>query len=95
MEAGVVPPRPGLLVRDLDFPSGLSFRYFGRPKTYALFIAFVRWAKPLLGSRSMRDPGFLNPTAVVEEMSLVFRISKSNAIHEVFEFIIRYYSNRN
>ena len=32
---------------------------------------------------------------VLEEMSLVYRISKSNAIHEVFELVIRNYSNRN
>ena len=31
---------------------------------------------------------------ILEEMSLVYRISKSNAIHEVFEFIIKYHSNR-
>jgi bisphosphoglycerate-dependent phosphoglycerate mutase len=32
---------------------------------------------------------------ILKEISLVYRISKSNAIHEVFEFIIRKYSNRN
>jgi hypothetical protein len=32
---------------------------------------------------------------ILEEMSLVYRISGSNVIHEVFEFTIRNYSNRN
>ena len=31
---------------------------------------------------------------ILEEISLVYRISKSNIIHEVFKFIIRNYSNR-
>jgi hypothetical protein len=30
---------------------------------------------------------------ILEEMSLVYRISKSNVIHEVFEFVIINYSN--
>ena len=38
------------------------FRYLGRPKSYALLTAFVCWAEPLLESRSMRDPRFINPT---------------------------------
>ena len=44
--------------RRLDRPSGLSFRYSGRPMSCALSV----WAEPLLGSRSGRDPGFMNPT---------------------------------
>jgi hypothetical protein len=32
---------------------------------------------------------------ILEEMFVVYRISKSNVIHEVFEFTIRNYSNRN
>ena len=31
---------------------------------------------------------------IPEGMSLVYRISKNNIIHEVFKFIIRNYSNR-
>jgi len=64
-EAGAVPPRPGLSVGDLDRPSGLSCRYLGRPKSYVSFVAFVSWAEPLLGSWSMRDPGFMNPTLLL------------------------------
>jgi hypothetical protein len=44
--------------RRLDCPSGLLFRYLGRPRSCAL----SAWAEPLLGSRSARDPGFMNPT---------------------------------
>jgi hypothetical protein len=32
---------------------------------------------------------------ILEEMSLVYKISQSNVIHEVFEFTIENYSNRN
>jgi len=36
-EAGVVPPRLGLPVGDLDRPFGMSFRYLGRPMSCASF----------------------------------------------------------
>ena len=49
-------PRP--FGQRLDRPSGLSFRYLGRPMSCALYV----WAEPLLGSQSARDPGFMNPT---------------------------------
>ena len=47
-EAGVVPPRSGLPVGDLDRPSGLSFRFLGCPRSCASFATFVCWAEPLL-----------------------------------------------
>ena len=50
----------------LDHPSGLSFRYLGWPKSCALVRNVVCWAKPLQGSRSTRDPGFMNPTGAPE-----------------------------
>ena len=46
----------------LDRPSSLSFRLLGQPKSCALVRNVVCWAEPLLGSWSMRDPGFMNPT---------------------------------
>ena len=36
------------------------FRLLGRPMSYVLF----SWAEPWRGSRSPRDPGFMNPTIV-------------------------------
>ena len=50
----------------LDHPFGLSFRYLGRPKSYMLVRNVDCWAKPLLKSRSMRDPGFMNPIGASE-----------------------------
>ena len=45
-----------------DRPSGLSFRYLGRPMSCMFVCKVVRCAEPLLGSRSTRDPEFMNPT---------------------------------
>ena len=49
-----------------DCPSGpLCFRLLGRPMNYMLF----SWAKPWRGSRSSRDPGFMNPTGAPEALA--------------------------
>ena len=46
-----------------DCPSGpLCFRLLGRPMNYMLF----SWAEPWCGSRSPRNPGFINPTSCVQ-----------------------------
>ena len=49
--AGVGSGRRSSLARSsglrLDRPSGMSFRYLGRPKGCALFTALVYWAEPL------------------------------------------------
>ena len=37
-------------------------RYLGRPRSCASFAIVVGWAELLLRSRSIRDPGFMNPT---------------------------------
>ena len=44
-----------------DHPCGLLFRYLGRPKSCALVRNVVRWAEPLLRSRSMRGPRIYEP----------------------------------
>ena len=49
----------------LDHPSGLSSRYFGPAYELRVTRNIVYWAEPLLGSWSMRDPGFMNPTTVL------------------------------
>ena len=51
--------------RRLDCPSGLSSRYFGPAHELRVARNVVYWAKPLLGSRSMRDPRFMNSTLVL------------------------------
>ena len=51
--------------RRLDHPSGLSFRYLSRLRSLRNVMC---WAEPLLGSRSMRDPGFMNPTGAPEPL---------------------------
>ena len=43
------------------------FRFLGRPMNYMLF----SWAEPGRGSRSPRDPGFMNPTLIVSKSSLI------------------------
>ena len=52
--------------RKLDRPSGLSFRYLGRPRSCASFATLSTGPSLLLGSWSMRDPGFMNPTGAPE-----------------------------
>ena len=52
--------------RRLDRPSGLSSRYFGPAHELRVARNVVCWAEPLLESRSMRDPGFMNPTGAPE-----------------------------
>ena len=69
-EAGVVLPRPGLLVGVLDRPSGLSFRFFGLAQELRVVRNAACWAEPLLGSRSLRDPGFMNPTLALLDQSV-------------------------
>ena len=61
-EAGAAPPRPGLPVE--DWIAFLACRLGTRagPRVCALVCNVVSWAEPLLGSQSMRDPGFMNPT---------------------------------
>ena len=59
-KTGAVPPRPDLPVGDwialltccLDTWAGLEV------------CVLSAWAEPLLGSRSARDPGFMNPTLI-------------------------------
>jgi len=54
--------------RRLDRLSGLSFRCLGQPKSGALVHNVGCWAEPLLGSRSLRDLGFMNPTGAPEPL---------------------------
>ena len=54
--------------RRLDHPSGLSSRYFGPAHELRVARNVVCWAEPLLGSRSMRDPGFMNPTGAPDPL---------------------------
>ena len=61
-QAGAVPPRPDLPVGDWTVLLACCFRLLGRPMSCAL----SAWAEPLRGSRSARDPGFMNPTAIVQ-----------------------------
>ena len=52
-------------------PSGpLFFRLLGCPMNYVLF----SWAEPWRGSRSPRDPGFMNPTGAPEPPGDLSRI---------------------
>ena len=54
-----------------DCPSGpLCFRLLGRPMNYMLF----SWAEPWCGSRSPRDPGFMNPIGAPEPSGDLSRI---------------------
>ena len=52
--------------RRLDRPSGLSFKYLGQPRSCASFATLSTGASLLLGSWSMRDRGFMNPTGAPE-----------------------------
>ena len=61
-EAGAVPPRLGLPVGDWFVL--LACRCFGPVHELRVVHNVVCWAEPLLGSRSMRDPGFMNPTHI-------------------------------
>ena len=55
-----------------DYPSGpLRFRLLGRPMNYMLF----SWAEPWRGSRSPRDPGFMNPTECMRKFSYIGEIT--------------------
>jgi len=60
-QAGVVPPRSDLLVGDWTARLACCFRFLGRLTSCAL----SAWAERLRGSRSARDPGFMNPTLCV------------------------------
>ena len=60
--------------RRLDRPSGLSFRYLGQPMSCTFVCNVAYWAEPLLGSRSVRDPGFMNPTGAPEPLGYSGRI---------------------
>ena len=54
-----------------DCPPGpLFLRLLGRPMDYMLF----SWAEPWRGSRSPRDPGFMNPTGAPEPPGDLSRI---------------------
>jgi len=62
--------------RRLDRPSGLSFRYFGPAQELRFVRNIVCWAELLLGSKSMRDPGFMNPTLWLSDKQLKHLPSK-------------------
>ena len=59
--AGAVPLRPDLPVGDWTALSACCFRSLGRPMSCVL----PAWAEPWRGSRSPRDPGFMNLAHVV------------------------------
>ena len=61
-KTGVVPPRPDLPINDWIALLACLFRYLGRPMSCVL----SAWDEPLLGSRSTRDLGFMNPTGAPE-----------------------------
>ena len=69
--------------RRLDRPSGLSFRYFGPAQELRVVRNVVCWVEPLLGSRSMRDPGFMNPTSVVEKEDPPCEVIKQLTIGDI------------
>ena len=74
--AGTVPLRPDLPVGDWSALPACCFRLSGRPMSYVL----SAWAEPWRGSRSLRDPGFMNPTPFIGEVEGdVFLISYSGA----------------
>ena len=54
--------------RRLDRSSGPSLDFLGRPRSCASFAIVVCWAELLLGIRSMRDPGFMNPTEPLRKL---------------------------
>ena len=60
-EASVIPLWPDLPVGDWTTLSAYHFRSLGRPMSCVL----PAWAEPWRGSRSPRDPGFMNLTHVV------------------------------
>ena len=60
-KAGAVTPRPDLPVGDWIALLAYHLDSWAGPRVVHL----SAWAKPLLGSRSTRDPGFMNPTAMV------------------------------
>ena len=65
-EAGAVPPRPGLPVGDWIALLAYRLGTWAGPRVARLVRNVVCWAEPLLGSRSMRDPGFMNPIGAPE-----------------------------
>ena len=56
--------------RRLDHSPGLSLRYLGRPTSCVL----SAWVELLRGSRSPRDPGFMNPIGAPEPPGDLSRI---------------------
>ena len=68
-QAGAVPPRPVLPVGDWTTLLPCCFRLLGRPMSCAL----SAWAEPLRGSRSARDPGFMNPTQTLTKHKLLIK----------------------
>ena len=65
-EAGAVSPRPGLPVGNWIVLLACCLGIWAGPRVCALVRNVVCWVEPLLGSRSMRDPGFMNPTHAIE-----------------------------
>ena len=61
---GVVPLRPDLPVGDWAALPACRFRLLGRPMSYVLSAR----AEPWCGSRSPRDPGFMNLTGAPEPL---------------------------
>jgi len=61
-KTGIASPRSDLPVGDWITLLAYSLDTLGRLMSCAL----SAWAKPLLGSRSARDPGFMNPTGALE-----------------------------
>ena len=47
---------------EIGSPFWSVVRFLGRPRSLRVVRNVVCWAELLLGSRSMRDPGFMNPT---------------------------------
>ena len=70
-QAGVRSERCSSLARPsgrrLDRPSSLLISYLGQPRSLRVVRNVVCRVEPLLGSRSMRDPGFMNPTWRIQE----------------------------
>ena len=65
-EAVAVPPRPGLPVGDQIALLACRLGTWAGPRVCMLFATLSAGLSLLLGSRSMRDPGFMNPTRAPE-----------------------------
>ena len=63
-EAGAVPPRPGLLVGDWIVLLACHLGVWAGPRVARRSQCCLLRRAFLLGSRSMRDPGFMNLTTI-------------------------------